>query len=115
MEKSLNPRTVKVENSLSLRLIAAMDSSRSVISSTNQRNEERNEARTRVVMVRDSRETSRPTVTPLRPLRLQRGCILHANHAERTALPHALCAQWRKWLTLVIKLECSIILFHMHI
>lgn len=55
MEKSLNPVAIKVENSLTLRLITAMkDSSGSVISSSNQRNEEeRSEAKPEQLSVSD--------------------------------------------------------------
>lgn len=50
VENFLNPGVVMMENSLRLKLIAAMkDPSRSPISSVNQRNEERNGARTRAV------------------------------------------------------------------
>ena len=64
MENSLNPVVVKVENSLSLRLTTAVkDSSRSAISSVNQRNEEeRNGAKARAANS-DSAVIIRPTMT----------------------------------------------------
>lgn len=125
VETFLNPVILNIEKSLSLGVMAVVkDSSMSAISLANPRNEgERNQHRPRVASCEWLNDRHTCYMTQYQTLTLPKcllpGCkedtVLHANCAEHRAHPQVLCALWRKWLTLVIKWACSIILFRMYV